>query len=196
MAPKPNVGFEILHKIWLSRAYGSFSALWSNLLEQTGVKRHSEWLGEKLSPGQQKTRSQLGKGNRAELCFISTPGSSSVLCTAQQVFSEDLLRTYLWKSSQSSALQLGEKPPSAPYSPLQWSSNLKATSDVLFVIPCSLGREPTQAEELKQLLRKLRLVPIFLPHRKGFVEIVQVTSELFKAFCIKSTDTALRRLCF
>lgn len=144
MAPKHNVGFEILHKIWLARAYGSFSALWNTLLEQTGVKRHSTWLGEKLSPGQQKTRSQLGTGNKAELCFISTPGLSSVLCSAQQVFSgEDLLRTYLWKSSQSLALQLGEKP-------FLFHVHLcsEATSDVLFVIPCSSGKEPTPAEDL------------------------------------------------
>lgn len=161
MAPKHNVGFEILHKIWLARAYGSFSALWSNLLEQTGVKRHSTWLGEKLSPGQQKTSSQLGKGNKAELCFISTSGSSSVLYCTAGFFRRRLTQDIPMKELTILSTTAGGKTPSVPCSPLQWSSNLKATSDVLFVIPSSLGREPTQAKDWGNSYRNRDLYQFF-----------------------------------
>lgn len=195
MAPKHNVGFGILHKLWLARAHGSFSALWNTLLEQTGVKRHSVWLGEKLSPGQQKTRSQLGTGNKAELCLISTPGLSSALCTAQQVFTgEDLGHTYERVHSPQH-YSWGKTPfcstfPSAVKQQPQGHQWCATCNSLL------TGKKTNASRRLKQPLWKSLLVPVFLPGRKDFVEIVQVTSELFKAFCTKSTDTALRRLCF
>lgn len=196
MAPKCNVGFEILHKIWLARAYRNFSALWNTLLEQTGVKRHSTWLGEKLSPGQLKTRSQLGTGNKAEL-FYQHPRLviSPLYCTAgffRRTLTQDIPYERIHNPQHYS---WGKN----PFCSMFTSAVKQQPQGHQWCAICNsllTGKRTNASRRLKQLLQKSLLIPIFLRGRNDFVEIVQVTSELFKAFCTKSTDAALRRLYF